>query len=81
MSVGLSAYSVALYSIQRYSATVKLFNVRVSSPPAWCGAVAALFGVWIVAALFAVPLSSLTVPVYRSVNFNTCKLLSTCGYF
>jgi len=55
MSVGLSAYSVALYSFQRYRVTVSPFQVRVSSHPKWCVILATLAGVWIVAALFAVP--------------------------
>ena len=55
ISVGLSAYSVALYSFQRYRVIVKPFHVRGSSPPTWRGIVATLCGVWIVAALFAVP--------------------------
>jgi len=55
MSVGLSAYSVALYSFQRYRVTVSPFQVRVSSQPKWRGIVATFCGVWIVAALFAVP--------------------------
>ena len=71
MSVGLSAHSLALYSIQRYRATVKLFNVRVSSPPTWRGTVAAFFGVWIVAALFAVP-SALSKCLCTEVLILTC---------
>jgi hypothetical protein len=55
MSVGLSAYSVALYSFQRYRITVSPFQVRVSSQPKWRAIVATLCGVWLVAALFAVP--------------------------
>jgi len=55
LSVGLSAYSVAVLSIQRYRATVNPFHARVSSPPTWRGTVATIFGVWIVAILFAIP--------------------------
>ena len=55
LSVGLSAYSVAVLSIQRYRVTVNPIQVRVSSQPTWCVTVAAICGVWIVAALFAVP--------------------------
>jgi hypothetical protein len=55
LSVGLSAYSVAVISIQRYRVTVNPFNVRVSSPPTWRATVATICGVWIVAALFAIP--------------------------
>jgi len=55
VSVCLSAYSVALLSIKRYRVIVNAFYVRVSSKPTWRGTVATIFGVWIVAALFAVP--------------------------
>ena len=55
MSVGLSAYSLALYSIQRYRVTMNAFHVRASSPPTWRVTAATFCGVWIVAALFAVP--------------------------
>jgi len=55
MSVGLSAYSVALYSFQRYRITVKPFQFHVSSKPTWRVSVATICGVWIVAALFAIP--------------------------
>jgi len=55
LSVGLSAYSVAVLSIQRYRATVNPFRVRVSSPPTWRGTVATILGVWIVATLLAIP--------------------------
>jgi hypothetical protein len=55
VSVCLSAYSIALLSIQRYRVIVNAFHVRVSSKPTWRGTVATIFGVWIVAALIAVP--------------------------
>jgi len=55
LSVGLSAYSVALYSIQRYRVTVNPLQVRLSSPPRRRNIAATFCGVWIVAALFAVP--------------------------
>jgi hypothetical protein len=55
LSVGLSAYSVAVLSIQRYRATVNPFRARVSSPPTWRGTVATICGVWIVATLLAIP--------------------------
>jgi len=54
-SVGLSAYSVAVFSFQRYRVTVNPVQVRVSSPPTWRYTVATICGLWIVAALFAVP--------------------------
>jgi hypothetical protein len=55
LSVGLSAYTVAVLSIQRYRVTVNPFHVLVSGPLTWRGLVATICGVWIVAALFAVP--------------------------
>jgi len=55
LSVCLSAYFVTLLSIQRYRVIVNAFHVRVSSKPTWRGTVATIFGVWIVAALIAVP--------------------------
>jgi hypothetical protein len=55
MSVDLSAYSVAVLSIQRYRVTVHPLKVRVSSQPTWRITVATIFGVWFVAALFAIP--------------------------
>ena len=55
MSVGLSAYSVASYIFQLYRIIVKPFQARVSSPPTWRVTVATICGVWIVAALFAIP--------------------------
>jgi len=57
LSAGLSAYSVAVFSIQRYRVTVNPLHVRVSSPPSWLVTVATVCGVWIVVALFAVPLA------------------------
>jgi hypothetical protein len=55
MSVGLSAYSLIVFIIQRYGVKVNLFQVRVSSQATWRVTVATICGVWIVAALFAVP--------------------------
>jgi hypothetical protein len=54
LSVGLAAYSVAVLSIQRYRVTANPLKVHVSSPT-WRSTVATICGVWIVAALFAVP--------------------------
>jgi hypothetical protein len=65
LSVCLSAYSVAVLSIKRYTVIVNPFQVRVSSKPTWRGTVATIFGVWIVAALFAVPS---TVSSYQCVT-------------
>jgi hypothetical protein len=55
MSDGLSAYSLAVLSSQLYKVTVNSFDVSVSSQPTWRATVATIFGVWIVAALFALP--------------------------
>jgi hypothetical protein len=55
LSVGLSAYSVAVLSIQRYRVTVNSLHVLVSSQPTWRATAATICGVWIVAALFALP--------------------------
>jgi hypothetical protein len=55
LSIGLSAYSVAVFSFQRYRVTVNPFNVLVSSQAICRRTVATVCGVWIVAALFAVP--------------------------
>ena len=55
LSVGLSAYSVAVLSIRRYRVIANPFHVLVSSQSTWCGTAATICGVWIVAALFAVP--------------------------
>jgi hypothetical protein len=55
MSVILTAYSIALLSVQRYRITVYPLQVPVSSQPTWRATGAAICGVWIVAALFAIP--------------------------
>jgi len=55
LSVGLSAYSVAVLSIQRYNVTVNPLHIFVSSPTTCRLTVATICGVWIVAALFALP--------------------------
>jgi hypothetical protein len=74
LSVGLSAYSVAVFSVQLYRGTVNRFQLRVSSPPTWRVTVATVCGVWIGAALFAVP-SALTkyqcepLPVSRRITY------------
>jgi hypothetical protein len=54
LPVCLSAYSVAVLSIQRYRVTVNPYHVRVSSKPTWRGIMATIFGVWILSALLAV---------------------------
>jgi hypothetical protein len=55
LSVGLSAYSVAVLSIQRYRVIVNPFHVHVFSQPTWRVTVATICGLWIVAAIFAIP--------------------------
>jgi len=55
VSVGLTAYSVAVLSVYRYRITVNPFLVRVPSQPTGYATVVTICGVWIVAALFAVP--------------------------
>ena len=66
MSVGLPAYSVALYSFQRYRVIVSPLQFRVSSQPKWRGIVATFCGVWTVAALFAVP-SALSKKMFKKI--------------
>jgi hypothetical protein len=55
MAVGLTAYSVSVLSFQRYRVTVNPLHVYVSSKPTWRATGATICGVWIVAALFAIP--------------------------
>ena len=55
MSVGLSAYSVAMLSIQRHRVIVNPIHVLVASKPTWRGTGVTICVVWIVAALFALP--------------------------
>jgi insulin-like growth factor-binding protein complex acid labile subunit len=55
MSVSLSAYSIAVLSIQRYRVIVFPLQVRVSSQSTWRATGATICGMWIVAASFAVP--------------------------
>jgi hypothetical protein len=55
LSVGLTAYSIAVLSIQRYRVTVHPLHVCVSSKPTWRATGATICGVWIVAALFGIP--------------------------
>jgi hypothetical protein len=79
LSVGLSAYSVAVLSIQRYKVTVNTFHVHVSSLPTWPVIVATICGVWIVAALFAVS-TVLSKSVWGIYLFKTQNHLSTCFF-
>jgi hypothetical protein len=55
VSIGLSAYSVALLSFQRYKATVNPIQSRVHSPVNWRVTTATIYGVWFLASLFALP--------------------------
>ena len=55
MAVGLTTYSIAVLSFQRYRVTVYPLHVRVFSQPTWRATVAKISGVWIVAVLFAIP--------------------------
>ena len=55
LPVFLSAYSLAVFSFQRYRVTANSFHVRVSPQATWRVTVAAICGVWIVSASFAVP--------------------------
>jgi hypothetical protein len=55
MSVGLTAYSVAVLIIQRYRETVISIHARFSSQPTWRGTGATICGVWVLAVLFAIP--------------------------
>ena len=79
MSIDLSAYSVVVLSIQRYIITVNSFHVRASSKPKWRVAVATIFGVWILAALSAIPTTSLKVfcfdPIMLRKNIAYYKLV------
>jgi hypothetical protein len=55
LSFGLTAYSIAVLSIQRYRVTAIPLHVRVSSKPTWRATGATICGLWIVAASFAIP--------------------------
>ena len=55
MVVGLTTYSIAVFSIQQYRVTVNPLQGLVSSQPKWRSPVATICGVWIVAALIALP--------------------------
>jgi hypothetical protein len=73
LSIGLSACSVALLNIHRYRLSVSPSQVRVSSQTSSRAAVANLIKVWIVATLFALPLTFLWIIdlIYESLNFTT----------
>jgi hypothetical protein len=55
MSVSLTAYSVAVLSIQRYRITAYPLQVFTSSQPTWRRTGATICGLWIVSALLAIP--------------------------
>jgi cytochrome b561 len=55
MSVGLTTCSIAVLSFQRYRVTVNSLHVLVSSQPTWRSTGSKICGMWIVAALFAIP--------------------------
>jgi len=55
MSISLTAYSIVVLGFQRYRVTVYPLHVRFSSQPTWRTTGARICGVWIVAALFAIP--------------------------
>jgi hypothetical protein len=55
MAAGLTVYSIVVLSYQRYRVIVKPLEVRVSSQPTWRSTGATICGVWIAAALSAVP--------------------------
>ena len=55
MAGALTYYSIAVLSIQRYRVTADPLHVCLSSQPTWRATVATICGVWIVAALFAIP--------------------------
>jgi hypothetical protein len=72
MTVGLSAYSVAVYSFQRYRVIANPFQIHASSESVWRATVATDCGVWIVAALFAIP-SALSKYVCEGLLFPSLK--------
>jgi len=55
MSISLTAYSIAVLGFQRYRVTVYPLHARFSSQPTWRVTGATICGLWIVAALFAIP--------------------------
>jgi len=65
MAVGLTAYSVAVLSFQRYRVTANPLQARVSSQTTRRATVATICGVWIVAALLAVP-TLILLNIYKS---------------
>jgi hypothetical protein len=87
MSVDLSAYFVALLSIHRYRVTLNPVHDRVYSQPTWRVTGATICGVWIVAALFAIPAALskdlcwfyvLLWPTNDSKQFESFQILVSC---
>jgi len=74
MSISLTAYSIAVLSLQRYRVTVNPLSVRVSSQPTWRSTGVTIFAVWIVAALCAVPAA-------RSRNVCSVTVLGMENYY
>jgi hypothetical protein len=69
MSAGLTVYSLALLSIQRYRVTVNPLQVRVSSKPTWRTTGATICGVWIMASLCALPSARSRIFCSESIFF------------
>jgi hypothetical protein len=61
MSISLSAYSVAVLSIQRYRITADPLQAFTSSQPTWRGTGGTICGLWIVSSL-------ITIPAVRSID-------------
>jgi hypothetical protein len=81
MSAGLSAYSVALLSFQRYRVTVNHVYVRVPSQSTWRPAVAQLVVMWIVAALFALPGAIINFLIEKNVIFERVTYIKYVALF
>jgi Leucine-rich repeat (LRR) protein len=57
MSICLSVYSIVVLSVQRYTVTVNPLQFHVSSQLTWRATGTTICGLWIVAALFALPVA------------------------
>jgi hypothetical protein len=79
MSVSLTAYSVAVLSIQRYRITADPLQAFTSSQPTWRGSGATICGLWVVSALIAIPKARFTFSEngYSFFRFNNYYLLLT----
>jgi hypothetical protein len=69
MSIGLTMNFLTALSIWVYKLTANPFHVRVSSQPTWLVAVGTIFGVWILAALLAVPAARSQYMCVNSISF------------